>query len=157
MSREAKILETPIWDTQTTVRYYECFGWELLTLNGKQIALTRETQDSVYPALVEKEEISAKILAQYLALRHPDIPDPQMPEPFSLKTCLVRFLLLIVPGVLYIVKKNKEKKAYAEALAATNARRCEAERVYEEKKHDLLDELTRNAAESRALFFGKRA
>ena len=150
MSRESKILSVGILGAESVVHHYESFGWELLCLNGEQIAISRETKNPVYNQLVAYQSQYEAKLAEYNRLKVPKAPIK--PAPFDLKTFLIRLLLLIVPGVLYYLKKNKELKEYE------NAKLLYDDEVikYNEKRDALLAEMTKITTESRALFFGSQ-
>ena len=54
MSREAKIFEPNVWGVQETITHYEAFGWELLSINGKQIVMSRENYLYTFQILTSK-------------------------------------------------------------------------------------------------------
>ncbi len=148
MSRESKILSIGALGADSVVHHYESFGWELLCLNGEQIAISRETKSPVYSQLVAYQaEYEAK-LAEYNRLKPPTAP--VKPEPFSFGAFLWRLLLLIVPGVIYALGKKKARLAYETDKAIYDE---ELER-YNAKRDALLSEMTKITTESRALFFG---
>ena len=167
MSRESKILQAGPWGAQSTVSHYESFGWELVSMNGNQIVMSRETQDKVYPQLVKHQAAYEEKVAEYNALKKP-VPAkapvaPIAPAPISLKTCAILFLLLIFPFVLYLVYKIKQKNEYEATLQvhksvldgiAEDHRKAMDE--YNVTKSRLVTEAENIAAESRAIFFGPR-
>ena len=168
MSRESKILQVGPWGAQSTVSHYESFGWELVSMNGNQIVMSRETQDSVYPELVKHQAAYEEKVAEFNALKAPaatKLPSaPVAPAPISIKTCVLLFILMIFPFVLYLLYKTKQKNAYSETLAAHNAACAElkanakkAMDTYNATKSRLAEEAERIAAESRAIFFSHRA
>lgn len=150
MSRESKILSVGTLGADSVVHHYESFGWELLCLNGEQIAISRETKNPVYNQLVAYQtEYEAK-LAEYNRLPVPKAP--ASPDPFKWGTFFLRLLLFIVPGVLYVISKKKELRAYEDDKTLYD----DAVIQYNEKRDALLTEMTRITTESRALFFGSQ-
>ncbi len=167
MSRESKILQAGPWGAQSTVSHYESFGWELVSMNGSQIVMSRETQDSVYSELVKHQAAYEEKVAEYNALEKPVSAKapaaPAAPAPISIKTCAILFLLLIFPFVLYLVYKIKQKNEYEAALAAhqavldgISADHQRAMNEYNATKSKLVAEAETIAAESRAIFFAPR-
>ena len=71
MSRESKILRAGIYDAETTIQHYESFGWELLSLNGTQITMSRETQNPVYAELVKSQAKYEALYAKYNSIQNP--------------------------------------------------------------------------------------
>lgn len=56
MSRESKIFSVGTKaEVSEKVKDYESFGWELLSINGLDVSMSRETQNPVYVHLVKKE------------------------------------------------------------------------------------------------------
>ena len=150
MSRESKILNARVHNAEKTIQHYESFGWELLSLNGSQITMSRETQNPVYPDLVKSQAKYESLLEQYAAVRNPIAP--AKPADFSLGTCFVLLLLAVVPGALYIaykVKKNNDYKAQLNEYSS-------AMRAADNKRSALIAEMERVALDSRANFFGKQ-
>ncbi len=150
MSRESKIITAGVHNVEKTIQIYESFGWELLSINGSQIAMTRESQIPVYADLVKHQANYEDLLKKYNSITYPSAP--QKPEEFEMSKCLIRLVCLIFPGVLYIVdcvKKNKEyekqRLAHKEAIAAI-----------EKQKKEILAEAEQVALNSRAIFFGKQ-
>lgn len=141
MSRESKLFTAPnkkvIGDR---VKEYESFGWELLSINGLDVSLSRETQNSVYTELVKYEY-------QYDVLREKvdNLQKPSQPAAFSLGLFLVATLIFIVPGVLYVYFYLKKKNEYIEQV-----------RVYEETYAKLLIEIKKVCDDSRAVFFSRQ-
>lgn len=139
MSRESKIFISK-GNLQQEVSEYESFGWELLSINGSQVSLTRETQNDVYADLV-------KFQAEYESLKDELIHVPQNHDyqPASATTAFILLLLGVFPGVLYIVYKNGEKQKVAQTNAELEAKRNEIKRKIENVCNT-----------SRATFFSKR-
>lgn len=150
MPRESKILNIGNLDAESIVHHYESFGWELLCLNGPQIALSRETKNPIYSRLVAYQTQYEEKLSEFNSMLMPKIP--REPEPFSWKSFLLRTLLFIVPGVLYVLGKKKEKAEYETAKAEYDAAVIE----YNVRKDAFLAEMAKLTAESRALFFGSQ-
>ena len=86
MSRESIIMKEGPWGAQQTISHYESFGWELMSLNGEQIAMSRETQDSVYGELVKRQAAYEAKLKQYEAIERAEVRHPEIPEPFHFGT-----------------------------------------------------------------------
>ena len=115
MSRESKIIQAYDFGVQTTIKHYESFGWELLTINGNQITMSRETQNPVYSDLVKLQSIYEETLAAYNSLRSPIAP--LKPARVSIKTLFVSFICLVIPCAIYVTYKILQNKKYKEALA----------------------------------------
>ncbi len=150
MSRESKILSVGILGAESVVHHYESFGWELLCLNGEQIAISRETKNPVYNQLVAYQSQYEAKLAEYNRLKVPKAPIK--PSPFDTKTFFIRLLLFIIPGVLYFINKNKEQKEYENAMVLYD----EEVVKYNAKRDALLADMLQITTESRALFFGSQ-
>ena len=148
MPRESKILNVGALGADSVVHHYESFGWELLCLNGEQIAISRETKNPIYSQLVAYQAKYEAKLAEYNRLKLPKAPSA--PEPFSFWAFLWRLFLLIIPGVVYAMKKGKAKREYETDTAIYE----EELDKYNKTRDELLGEMTSIAAESRALFFG---
>ena len=114
MSRESKIITAQEFDTQVTISHYESFGWELLSINGKQITMSRETQNPVYTDLVKHQSSYEDLLGRLRAMRAPQ--PPVKPNRFSFSTWFLTLILFVIPCVAYtaykIVKHYKYKNAY---------------------------------------------
>lgn len=144
MSREAKIVYSDnFFSTQEKINHYEGFGWELLSINGKQISLTRETQNPIYTELVKNEAKYNELVKEYELISNE--LNRVYHKPASIKAALILLLLAIIPGVLYIVFKTKDKNA-KEALKIELRQKLDVKR----KEIDDLVLL------SRATFFGKQ-
>lgn len=149
MSRESKILKVGAFGAEKTVYHYESFGWELLSLNGDTITMSRETQNPVYTDLVKNESKYEQLVAEYNSVPHPG--KPVKPAPFNLKTCGILLLLLVVPGALYIAYKINQNKKYKEAMSAYE----NAVSAREEKKKGIMAKIDQLLINSRATFFGQ--
>ena len=103
MSRESKIIRASVHDAEKTIYHYESFGWELLSINGEQITMSRETQNPVYSELVKNQAKYEGLMQSYIALQRPAAP--AKPAPFKFGTCLILLLLAVLPGALYIAYK----------------------------------------------------
>lgn len=150
MSRESKIINAQEFDTQATISHYESFGWELLSVNGKQITMSRETQNPVYTDLVKHQTEYEDLLARMRALPRPIAPAAIVP--FDLGKCFKLLLCLIIPGVAYTVYKILKYKNYKEALAVYEQELSD----YNSKKADLISKMEAVALESRGIFFSRR-
>ncbi len=150
MSRESKIIKASQYSVEKTVQIYESFGWELLSLNGNQITMSRETQNPVYDELL-KFQIKYEQKAEELkTITYPEKPLP--PKPIDKRTCLIAFVCLIFPGVLYLRAKLQEKEKYRLAMEAYQAAVAQCE----EKKAAIRAEIEQIVGDSRATFFAKR-
>ena len=142
MSRESKIFTSNAYQNpQTLISNYESFGWELLSINGNQITMSRETQVDCYTDLVKYQSQYEQKLEELLAIK-----DPAAPAPISGGVCFITFLLAIVPLALYLTYKIKKKRAYKETVAQNAAERAQ-----------LIKEMDEIALQSRGVFFSKRA
>ena len=150
MSRESKILQAGIWSVEKTVYHYECFGWELLSLNGNQITMSRETQNPVYIDLVKNQAKYEQLVQEYKSLQAPS--KPQEPPKFLFGRCCLLLVLGIVPGVLYIRYKINQKKAYKEALARFD----NSIEELKNKKEETIAKIDQLLTDSRATFFAKQ-
>ena len=157
MSKESKILQAGPWGAQSTISHYECFGWELVSMNGSQIIMSRETQDSVYPELVKHQAAYEDTVAAYQALKKPTMASPAAPAPIRAKTCIILFLLFIVPFVFYLKYKITKKNEYTAMVAALEAEHKQAMDNYNATKSKLVADAEAIATESRAIFFGARS
>ena len=150
MSRESKIIVAQEFDTQVTISHYESFGWELLSINGKQITMSRETQNPVYTDLVKHQSTYEELLSKVRALRAP-VP-PITPNPFSFGTWLLTLVLFVIPCVAYTAYKIIKHKKYKAACADHLAQMAE----YNSTRAQLLKQMEDVALESRVIFFSKQ-
>ena len=150
MSREAKIINAKEFDTQATISHYESFGWELLSVNGQQITMSRETQNPVFSELVKHQTEYENLLGKLRGLPYP--VEPQRPIPFQLGKCFKMLLCLIVPGIAYIVYKAVKHKKYKDAYAVYQQEISD----YNKKRADLIAKMEAVALESRAIFFSQK-
>ncbi len=150
MSRESKIINAQEFDTQATISHYESFGWELLSVNGKQITMSRETQNPVYADLVKHQTEYEDLLARMRALPRPVAPAAIVP--FDLGKCCKLLLCLIIPGAIYIVYKSVQHKNYKQAYAAY----MQEVSFFESKKAELISKMEAVALESRGIFFSRQ-
>ena len=151
MSRESKIITPTILGVQDTISHYESFGWELLSLNGQQITVSRETQNPVYTQLVKYQAQYEELEKEYKAVKDP--VKPTAPAKFSLKNCALLLLLLIAPGVIYIVNKVKKNNLYKLAVEEYNQALSDAKN----KRKEILAKMAQVALDSRAVFFSRQA
>ena len=150
MSREAKILNVPMQTAQRTIQHYESFGWELLTINGTQIAMTRETQNPIYDELVKYQAQYEALMVAYMCLTEPK--EPESPPAYSFGVCVILLLLGIVPGILYIQRFKEQSKAY-DAAVDLYKKQCEE---VKRKKINLWSKMEAIVAESRNVFFTRQ-
>ena len=150
MSRESKIITAQQWSVQDTISHYEAFGWELLSLNGSQITMSRETQNPVYSDLVKHQATYEDLIAQYNAVRNPNMPEA--PAPVTFGKLFVSFVCFVFPCVIYSVYKFNQHKKHKEALADYVAV-CSGN---EAKKKKLCEEMEKTVLESRGIFFSRQ-
>ena len=150
MSREAKILKPGEMGLEKTVHHYESFGWELLSLSGDTIALSRDTQNPVYTTLVRNEIKYNKLVKEYNEMQ-PPVP-PMEHARFKFGKFLLLFILGVVPGIIYIGCKIKHKRQN-EAANAKYQRDLER---FDESKAEALDVIAKLLKESRATFFARQ-
>ena len=142
MSRESRIIQVEAFqNSQDVISKYESFGWELLSINGSQLTMSRETQVDCYPELVKYQAQYEDKLKEYMA-----VIDPVRPNPISFGACFWLFILAIFPLAIYLTFKIKNKKAYEETISNNNALRAK-----------LKADMDAIALESRGVFFSKRA
>lgn len=151
MSRESKVLNAYEWGVQETVSHYEAFGWELLSLNGKQITMSRETQNPVYTDLVKFQAKYEEKVNEYYALVPPTAP--VKPARVKAKTCFYALLCFVIPLVVYVTYKVLQFKKYNEQLTAYNS----AMDKYNAKRRELRAEMEKIVLDSRVTFFAKQA
>ncbi len=150
MSREAKILRPGEMGLEKTVHHYESFGWELLSLNGDTIALSRDTQNPVYTTLVRNEIKYNKLVKEYNEMQPPVAPEG--PVPFKFGKCFLLLILGLIPGFVYMSRKRKDKLQWQAAMAKYN----KALDRFEEDKKETLDTIAKLLKESRATFYSRR-
>ena len=150
MSREAKIVFSSVDNMQQNVNHYECFGWELIQIADQKLVLSRETQDDVYPQLVAYESEYNTCANEKRKMNKPTAPNKL--APFNLILCIILFVLLIVPGVLYVLKYNKEKEEYQARFAQYGKDLAN----YNTRTAQLTERMANLLLLSRDLFFSKR-
>ena len=151
MSRESKILSPRVWGTQETISHYEAFGWELLSINGQQITMSRETQNPVYSDLVKIQAAYEDKVEELGRLLPPT--KPKKPPRISFSTCFWTFICLVLPFAIYITCKILQKKKYNEAMIEYNAQYKE----YEEKKKAIIAQMNDIILQGRTTFFSRQA
>ncbi len=149
MSKESRIFSAQLWSAQETVTHYESFGWELLSINGSQIVMSRETQNPVYSELVKYQAIYEDTEATYKNMIAPVRPAPL--PPVNYKWAIIGFLCFIIPGALYVAYRVNKKKEYDLAMREYDNRLAK----YNSKRQLLLAEMKQTAEQSRAVFFSK--
>lgn len=150
MSKESKIFSAQLWSAQETVTHYESFGWELLSINGSQIVMSRESQNPVYSELVKYQAIYEELEAKYKSMVAPICPAPL--NPVNYKGAVIGFLCLIFPGALYVAYRVKKKKEHDMAMEDYK----NSLDKYNAKRQALLTEMKQTAEQSRAVFFSKQ-
>lgn len=140
MSRESKIFTETKLGIGNRVKEYESFGWELLSINGTDVSMSRETQNKVYADLI-KFEYKYEALREELAA----LVRPIKPTPINILGAFLGILCFIVPGVLYIIYKIKKSKQYQEELSE-----------FELEYKKLLQEIKKVCEESRSTFFSRQ-
>lgn len=109
MSRESKIFTETKANISKRVKEYEAFGWELLSINGFDVSMSRETQNKVYSDLVKFEYEYESLKDQQRAL-----VVPIQPKPIKASIVLIGLIFFLLPGILYIVYKILKNKKYTE-------------------------------------------
>lgn len=150
MSKESRIFSPTVWGAQDTITHYESFGWELLSINGNQITMSRETQNPVYPELVKFQAKYEDLALQLANLRAPACPEPLPPVNF--KFAIIGFICLIVPGAIYVAYKVNKKKEFDAAMQEYREKYA----AYQATRQQLLEKMKATAADSRAVFFSKQ-
>ena len=150
MSRESKILQAGIWGAEKTVYHYECFGWELIQIADQKLVFSRETQDDVYPQLVAYESEYNTCANEKRKMNKPN--PPLRPAAFNLILCIILFICLIVPGVLYVLNYKKEKESYEARYAQYGKDLAH----YNTRTAELTERMANLLLLSRDLFFSKR-
>ena len=150
MSKESKIFSASLWSAQDTVTHYESFGWELLSINGSQIVMSRESQNPVYSDLVKYQAIYEGLEAEYKSVQAPVRPMPL--KPVNIKGAIIGFLCFIVPGALYVAYRVNKKKEYDAVMEDYRNKYA----AYEAKRADILNKMQETATKSRAIFFSKQ-
>ena len=151
MSRESRLFKSTILNTQDTISHYEAFGWELLSINGDQITMSRETQNPVYSDLVKYQAIYEQIAEEYARLQPPVMPIA--PPKIDAKTCLISFVCFVLPCVAYLTYKFIQKKKYNEEMEYYNQRY----NAYMNKRNELRAKMDDTVLQSRAVFFSKQS
>ena len=159
MSRESKIINGAQWGVEKTIYNYESFGWELLSLNGSQITMSRETQNPVYTDLVKYQAKYEAKLVEYASIKNPAAPKgPIAPPPIRAKVCFWSFVLGVIPCVVYVtyklIQKNKYKQALADHATSLIAHKSAIEEC-DAKRKAILAEIDQITMDSRATFFAK--
>ncbi len=149
MSRESKLMTANQNSVQQTISHYEAFGWELLSINGTQITMSRETQHPSYAELVKLQAAYEECVAEYKSLRAPVAP--VAPPPINPGTCVFSFICLVIPCVIYVTYKILQKKKYQEAYSLYMLE-CDA---FEQKKKALKDKMEDIVLQGRTAFFAK--
>ena len=107
MSRESKIFTESKANINKRIKEYEAFGWELLSINGTDVSMSRETQNKVYAELV-KFEYNYEALKEKQAALH----RPLVPAKFSIGIAFFGLVCFVLPGALYIVVKILQRSKY---------------------------------------------
>ncbi len=152
MSRESHIFNVGPFGPQETISDYECFGWEVLSINGNQIVMSRETQNPVFPDLVKAQAKYEETLVKYYTIVKNEPQFRSSYTPIKPSTCFVSFICFVIPCVIYVGYKLYKKKIYNEAYLAWQAEH----EAWKKRKQDVLQELKKIALDSRANFFAKR-
>ena len=150
MSRESKIFNPRIYVLQDTITHYEAFGWELLSINGNQITMSRETQNPVYSDLVKYQAKYEEKVELYCRLLPPQ--KPAAPAPITFRNCFWSFVCLVFPLAIYLTYKIKQKNKFKAAMEEYNNQYKE----YEQKRATLRQEMDQIILDSRTAFFAKQ-
>lgn len=140
MSRESKLFNESKSLIGKRIKEYESFGWELLSINGNDVSMSRETQNKVYAELVKFEYFYEELIAQQKALVHPPIP-----AKFSGGLAFIGLLAGVIPGVLYIIYKIVQNNKFKQ-------KKYEFESEYQR----LEEEIKKTCADSRSTFFSRQ-
>ena len=151
MSRESKIIAVSEFDTQKTISHYESFGWELLSINGNQITVSRETQNPVYSELVKHQSLYEELLTEMRALSIPVMP--AKPAAFSFSTWFKTLICFVVPCFVYTTYKIVQYIIYKNNLKQYQGQLS----GYNRKVKNLTSQMDSIALESRAIFFSKQS
>lgn len=152
MSRESHIFDAGLFGAQRTVNDYECFGWEVLSINGNQIVMSRETQNPVYTDLVKAQADYEEKVAALTAhiVREPRFTNTY--TPIKLSTCFWSFVCFVIPCAVYIGYKCYQKSKYNKAQIAWQM----AHNQWEAQKKALIEQIKKIALDSRVNFFAKK-
>lgn len=150
MSRESRLMSSNIWSTQDLISHYEAFGWELLSINGDQIAMSRETQNPVYTDLVKYQAKYEELCTEYAKLTAPS--KPFAPPSISITTCFISFVCFVLPCVAYLTYKIMQKKKYDGEMLVYNSKYS----AYCAKREDLRKKMEETVLQSRSVFFSKQ-
>lgn len=107
MPRESKFFTVPNRrNLSEKVKELESFGWELSSINGLDVMMTRETSNKVYPDLIRYEY-------EYEALREEcnNLEEPMSPN-FSVVLFIIWIILFILPGIIYLIIYLYSKQKY---------------------------------------------
>lgn len=139
MPRESKFFTVPNRrNLSEKVKELESFGWELSSINGLDVMMTRETSNKVYPDLIRYEY-------EYEALREEcnNLEEPMSPN-FSVVLFIIWIILFILPGIIYLIiylySKQKYMRLYNE---------------YKSKYEQLTQQIKEICAKSRQLFYSR--
>ena len=149
MSRESKLMSSNIFNTQELISHYEAFGWELLSINGTQVAMSRETQNPVYSDLVKYQAMYEDMCAEYARIQPP--VKPVAPAKIDAKTCFISFICFVIPCVAYVTYKIMQKKKYNEEMEHYKAE-CSK---FSAKRSALRKKMDETVLQSRSIFFAK--
>lgn len=140
MSRESKLFSSRSKAAiGKRVKELEAFGWELLSINGLDVSMSRETQNKVYSQLVKYEYEYETLIEQQRNLVR-----PIKPTPYSAFVLLITTLLFVVPAIFYIMYKVEKNKMYTEAS-----------KEYDVKYKELEDKIKAVCDQSRTVFFSR--
>ncbi|MDR2091415.1 MAG: hypothetical protein LBP62_07210 [Clostridiales bacterium] len=182
MSRESKLIECQKEDKQQIIYDYESFGWELLSVTEKGIALSRETQNPVYGDLLKYQIQYENTQEQINKLKNTTIlfQFEEMKE--KPKTKLINVLIIIMISAIVITsamssnitvypviislsliaykiiayyKYDTYKKEYQEKYAQAEQEYAGQLRIRYQKITDLEEIKKQTVNDSRATFFAK--
>lgn len=140
MSRESKIFVEEKKAVTRRIKDYESFGWELLSINGTDVSMSRETQNKIYIDLVKYEHNYEELREQL-----DNLIKPVVPVKFSLGLAFMLLIFFVLPGVLYIVFKILQNNRFKEEYD-----------VYVTEGKKLVNEMKKVCNDSRATFFAKQ-
>lgn len=145
MTRESKLFTAVSKsDVSNKIKDYESFGWELLSVYGNDVSMSRNTQNPSYVHLVkyenEYENINEQIKLSKIELSKLSY------TPITPILMLILTIMLIFPGVLYYLYKKKQKEEYLQRKSQLEAKisQLEADKI-------------KIVNDSRATFFAQRS
>ncbi|WP_406618109.1 hypothetical protein ACJA27_00865 [Mycoplasmopsis lipophila] len=111
MALETKVIDTKSYfsfQQQDLIDLFSSFGWQTIGVTDTRVTMNRDNNIANYMELVTLErEFNIHLLK---------VKEAYLKKQFVFKTFLILFLLLIFPGILYIVSRKKWSKIYFSEL-----------------------------------------